>query len=550
MSTQNIRKVSIRIIVILVVTGLIYPTAIFADNRGDGRKYRRQSVWAVVNEDPYLDIYLAYGLPKDVAASLNGISMQCYQHPDRLECLIPEDSPPGNHTLELFRMKRNGKKSLIAEALITIGAVGPEGPQGEQGLQGMRGPQGTQGIPGSLGPQGEQGPQGQQGLQGLQGERGLQGPQGIQGPRGEPGPQGPPGDPAAISTTLLDKLNCIHCELAGLASFADLMALLQNSGSLPLDENGNPDYFSQLFEWVGPDDDLGLDLKVGVKKFDLPDFCFESCPDTLTGNKSVPAVLAAQTSGAAANAADPQYPGGSTVIEYMTVNSIISILAAVAMPMHSQFKQRARAQLNAGVHGAQEALNSWYKEKNTFDIVKPDSSAAYAGLLQNAYSLQSDPGAEDDTPHFCALNLLARALKSVDAGCDPDSDADEIELQNLVLSAIEGFWNSHGKSWGDGEGGPTIPASPDHQLYINGEPTYFFFHTMDGKYLFTDLSINYTASDGRGYINLTAHSIDYTDTFKVNVRCMPNPWYDPYGREFYCRNTTTPMLHYCKEETD
>jgi hypothetical protein len=215
--------------------------------------------------------------------------------------------------------------------------------------------------------------------------------------------------------------------------------------------------------------------------------------------------------------------------------------------MYTQFKQKSRTDLNAGMSSANDALKQWYDENDAFGSLTPDSGSAYAGLLQNVYMQQSDPGAEDGIPQYVALNLLARALQSVDGGCDPDSDADEIQLQNLILGAIERFWNSHGKSWGDGQGGATIPPPPDNQLYINGEPTYFFFHTMNDRYVFADLSIDYTPSDGFGYLNLTAHSLDYSDIFEVNVRCMPYPWYDTYNREFYCKNTRTPMAHYCKE---
>lgn len=61
---------------------------------------------------------------------------------------------------------------------------------------------------------------------------------------------------------------------------------------------------------------------------------------------------------------------GFTLVELMVVIAIVAILAAVALPIYSTFKQKARASTAIkGAMGTTQALQTWYDEEFDFSSV-------------------------------------------------------------------------------------------------------------------------------------------------------------------------------------
>ena len=73
---------------------------------------------------------------------------------------------------------------------------------------------------------------------------------------------------------------------------------------------------------------------------------------------------------------------GFTLIELMVVVAIISILTAVALPMYSTFKQKARvgSAMNAA-KGTTQALQAWFTD--TFNFNNIDVNANIGGALKD-----------------------------------------------------------------------------------------------------------------------------------------------------------------------
>lgn len=74
---------------------------------------------------------------------------------------------------------------------------------------------------------------------------------------------------------------------------------------------------------------------------------------------------------------------GFTLVELMVVVAIIAILAAVALPMYSTFKQKSRvATATKALEGIKTALQGWYEDTrdfSTIDTVPADGGSVKAG---------------------------------------------------------------------------------------------------------------------------------------------------------------------------
>ncbi len=61
---------------------------------------------------------------------------------------------------------------------------------------------------------------------------------------------------------------------------------------------------------------------------------------------------------------------GFTLVELMVVVAIIAILAAVALPMYSTFKQKSRvATATKSLEGIKSALQGWFEKKGGFSTI-------------------------------------------------------------------------------------------------------------------------------------------------------------------------------------
>lgn len=456
---------------------------------------------------------------------------------------------------------------------LTVGAVGPVGPAGPKGdvpdhaWSGTRlrfeNPDGSWGTYVDL--QGEPGTSGADGLDGLhcwdrngdgdgdpeedRDGNGLFNADDCQGPPGEPGKdglncwdldgdgvndpeedrdgnglfnagdcQGPPGESPTFPLGLIDEINRAHCGLAGLAAHADLWELFENVHTLPLDDDGNPDFFSRLFS---VDETTGrLDLICCGAKFHLPDFCFAYCPEELpTGGTLTP--------GSAS-------PVKTTAVELALLYPIIKLIPALSLPVS---RQTSVNDLLSIVAATVEAAGTGSVEQLT------GSNSALAGTPgKGRFSSSKEDPQTLNIPPFCVASLLSRVLRSVDAGCDPNYQPVELEL-TAAIGVLNQFWKDHVLTWGSGEQ-IEITSYPWYGLVINGEPTFFYFHqAAAGSYVFSDVRIRTTEVDGRGWFYLTVHSIDYTDSFNLNVRCDLQPL--PNTTDRYCESTSSPtVMHY------
>jgi len=72
---------------------------------------------------------------------------------------------------------------------------------------------------------------------------------------------------------------------------------------------------------------------------------------------------------------------GFTLVELMVVIAIVAILAAIALPMYSTFKQKSKVGgVLQSLQGGKTALQTWFDDNNTFSNV--DTVPANGGALR------------------------------------------------------------------------------------------------------------------------------------------------------------------------
>ena len=193
------------------------------------------------------------------------------------------------------------------------GPVGPVGEMGPIGAQGIPGPAGVQGIKGEVGPQGIAGPAGAPGLAGLRGDP---------GPAGEPGPQGQPGMMVQHywQGTELSFLNPDYTWGEAVDLKGDPSSGLNYAQSCAM--------FASVYQNYSDQPEL-IQALYQDSFTQINQLCLDTCPtDFRQQIEDLRALVATQQSPLLLRTSQP----GSTAIEYLIHNSIVGILAAVAIP--------------------------------------------------------------------------------------------------------------------------------------------------------------------------------------------------------------------------
>ena len=87
---------------------------------------------------------------------------------------------------------------------------------------------------------------------------------------------------------------------------------------------------------------------------------------------------------------------GFTLVELMVVIAIVAILAAVALPMYSTFKQKAKVgSVLQSLQGGKTALQTWFDDNGTFssiDTIPVGGGGIRAGAIRVGAGLASVSG--------------------------------------------------------------------------------------------------------------------------------------------------------------
>ncbi len=118
---------------------------------------------------------------------------------------------------------------------------------------------------------------------------------------------------------------------------------------------------------------------------------------------------------------------GFTLVELMVVVAIIAILAAVALPMYSTFKQKAKVSVaTKSLEGAKTSLQGWYEDHKSFaavDTVPADGGSIKAGTRNVGAGLSQVKNMTWSLASATSSELQIDFVWGADAGC-PNANCD------------------------------------------------------------------------------------------------------------------------------